>query len=75
MVEGDIVICSTSQAGTLIQIDGKNAWVFLRNGDIWTGFLSQIYKPQSQEHLDACPINVPRIEAKRTIREERYEEE
>jgi len=70
MIEGDVVICATSQAGSIVQIDGKNVWVLLRNHDIWTGLLSQTYKPQSKEHLDACPIDVARVEAKRTIRED-----
>ena len=70
MIEGKVVIVSTGQAGTLIQIDGKDVWVLLRNLDIWTGKLSQIFEPQSKEHLDACPIDVPRIEAKRTIRQD-----
>ena len=74
MIEGKVVIVSTSQAGTIAQIDGKNVWVLLRNHDIWTGNLSQVYEPQSKEHLDACPIDVPRIEAKRSIRQDSYED-
>lgn len=71
LVEGSVVICSTGQAGSLIQIDGKNVWVLLRNNDIFTGTSHQIRIPQGQEDLDAAPIDISRIEVKRSTRPDR----
>lgn len=62
--EGDVVICSTGQAGTLIQIIGKDIWVLLTNGDIWTGQLHGARLPQNEEDLAACPLNIDRLEKK-----------
>lgn len=66
--EGDVVICATSQAGTIAQITGDSVWVFLRNFDIWVGATHGIRLPQSQEDLDACPVDVERPEPKIVIR-------
>ena len=66
--EGNVVIVSTSQAGTLIQIVKNDVWVLLTNRDIWTGPLHGIRYPQDQADLDAAPLNVERLEEKRTIR-------
>lgn len=66
--EGDVVICVTSQAGTLAQITGKDVWIILRNGDIWTGPVHDVRFPQDQADLDACPVDVEREEAKRVVR-------
>ena len=67
-IEGDVVICGSGQAGTVIQ-SGRDVWVFLRNGDVWTGPAHQIRFPQDQADLDAAPINVERLEAKRVIQD------
>lgn len=59
--EGTVVIAGTGQAGTLIQNDPDNVWVLLRNGDIWYGPAHQIREPQSQEELDAAPLEFDRF--------------
>lgn len=66
--EGSVVICNTGQAGTLVQIAGKEVWVLLRNSDVWVGQVHHIRSPQDQADLDACPIDVERLE-KKTPRE------
>lgn len=66
--EGDIVICVTSQAGTIAQIAGKDVWVLLQNGDIWVGLTHDIRFPQNQEDLDACPLNIERLAKARSVR-------
>jgi hypothetical protein len=65
-VEGNVVICGTQQAGSIIHTDGRNVWVLLRNGNIWVGFINQIRMPQDQADLDACPLDVERAEKPRT---------
>jgi hypothetical protein len=62
--EGMVVICSTSQAGTITQIIGNDSWVLLTNGDIWVGQLHDLRLPQNEEDLAACPLNVDRLEKK-----------
>ena len=62
--EGDVVICGTSQAGTLIQIAQDKAWVLLANLDIWYGDAKQCKYPQDQAHLDACPREVDRFKGR-----------
>jgi hypothetical protein len=68
--EGLIVIIGTGQCGTVSEIIGNDIWVLLRNGDIWVGPLNRVRMPQSQEDQDACPVNVERLETKRTERED-----
>jgi hypothetical protein len=70
---GLVVICATSQAGTVIQITGKEVWVLLRNNDVWVGTDHDIRLPQDQADLDACPIDVGRLEQKKSPRLD-YEE-
>jgi len=65
--EGSVVICGTSQAGTITDIFKRNVWVLLQNGDIWVGSVGQIRFPQDQADLDACPLNVERLETKRVL--------
>jgi hypothetical protein len=65
---GSVVICATSQAGTVVQITGKDVWVLLRNNDVWVGLDHDIRNPQDQADLDACPIDVERLEIKRSPR-------
>ncbi len=60
--EGHVVIVSTSQAGTIVQLCGTDAWVLLQNNDLWVGPQKQCQFPQSREHLDACPVDVERFE-------------
>jgi hypothetical protein len=67
-IEGDVVICTTTQAGTIIGMMGKNVWVLLRNGDIFTGLFHEIRYPQDQVDLDSCPLDVERLEKKRSSR-------
>lgn len=59
--EGCVVITKTTQAGTVIQMDGSEAWVLLANGDIWTGPLHSVREPQDQADLNACPLEVERF--------------
>lgn len=65
-IEGKVVVCGSGQAGSIIHTDERNIWVLLRNGNIWVGFINQIRLPQDQADLDACPIEVERIEKPRT---------
>lgn len=62
IVEGDVVIVSTGQAGTYIgqcgQVDHQ---VLLANGCIWTGKYHDMRFPQNQEDLDACPLEADRF--------------
>lgn len=67
-VEGNVVICSTSQAGTIIQVAGNDIQVLLANGDIWTGAANRIRFPQDKDDLDACPLNVERFEERENFR-------
>ena len=67
---GTVVICQTGQAGTVCDLSGKEAWVLLRNGDIWVGQTNRIRFPQDEADLDAAPIDVDRLESKRIIRVE-----
>lgn len=68
--EGDVVICGSGQAGTIAQICGRSVWVLLRNGNIWIGSMGQIRIPQDEADLEACPIEVERIEPKIVYRED-----
>lgn len=60
--EGSVVICSTGQAGTLTQVIGGDVWVLLANKDLWVGTTTQIRYPQDRADLDACPLEVERLE-------------
>ena len=61
---GDVVICSTSQAGTIIDLAGRDASVLLANGEMWHGLDSQMRHPQDEADLAAAPFNVERKEPK-----------
>lgn len=65
--EGDVVIVSTSQPGTLCGLIGTQATVFLTNGDMWYGSVNQIRHPQDQADLDAAPINIDRFAVREKI--------
>lgn len=60
-VEGDVAICATTQAGTVIEVDGTGVWILLANGDIWVGPFHQCRYPQDEADLAACPLNVERL--------------
>ena len=59
--EGDVIICGTSQAGTVIQINGRNLMVLLTNGLIWKGSDGHCYHPDA-DVLAAAPLEVDRFE-------------
>ena len=63
-IDGSVAICATGQAGTIIQLTGNEAWVLLRNGDIWVGLINRIRLPQDSADLEACPIDIERFDAK-----------
>lgn len=61
--QGTVVIIPTGQAGSVVDDQqSDNLWVLLRNGNIWHGADFQCREPQSQEDLDACPVDVDRFE-------------
>lgn len=60
MIEGDVVIVGTGQAGSIIHI-GNDIWVLLANANLWIGPSHQVRFPQSQEDLDSCPKEVDRF--------------
>lgn len=64
MEEGIVVICGTSQAGTVILNTSGNLMVLLANGNIWYGPSSQCRLPQNKEDLDSCPLEVDRFEGR-----------
>ena len=45
-VEGVVVIVGSGQAGTIVEVTGRDVWVLLRNGDVWVGPMNQIRLPQ-----------------------------
>ena len=71
--EGSVVVVSTGQAGTISHLDGMEACVLLRNMELWHGMVNRLHFPQSQQHLDACPINVERVEEKRVIHKNKFD--
>ena len=73
-IEGDVVICVTGQAGTLIQISNQDVWVLLANGNIWTGLLHDVRRPQNKEDLDSCPLEVERFEKRENFKSRRKTE-
>lgn len=63
-IDGDVVLCGSGQAGTIIMVLKDVVHVLLRNGNIWTGSITQCRFPQSQEDLDCAPLEVERIAPK-----------
>lgn len=59
-MHGEVVICGSSQAGTVVLEAEGSVWVLTRSKDIWIGPKSQCRAPQNQEDLDACPLVVER---------------
>jgi len=66
---GNVVVCATGQAGTVIELTKRNVWVLLQNNDIWVGSASHIRFPQDEADLAACPLNVERFEPRIKRRE------
>ena len=64
MNEGTVVICSTGQAGTVVQNIKNDLWILLCNGDIWCGPYSMVRLPQDEADLAACPFEVARTAPK-----------
>ena len=64
--ENDVLIVKTQQAGTVVQVNGKDIWLLLRNNDVWVGPSHDARFPQDQADLDACKVDVERLEVKRT---------
>lgn len=64
MNEGSVVICDTGQAGTLIWKVADQASVLLQSGEIWTGAVHSLRKPQDAADLAACPILVDKKDPK-----------
>jgi hypothetical protein len=62
MEEGTVVICGTTQAGTVVMNASGDLMVLLANGNIWFGPSNQCRLPQSEEDLAACPLEVDRFE-------------
>lgn len=61
--EGDVVICGTGQAGTVISTDGRDLCVLLANGEIWYGSDSHCYHPDD-DTLAAAPLEVDRFDTR-----------
>jgi hypothetical protein len=55
--EGDVVIVSTGQAGTVWFVTDE-VGVWLRNGDIWYGPEYSVRFPVNSKELKKCPIDV-----------------
>jgi hypothetical protein len=68
-VEGVVVIVGSGQAGTIVEVTGRDIWVLLRNGDVWVGPVNQCRLPQDQADLDSAPLNVERLEKRPELRE------
>ena len=64
---GDVVIINTTgQAGTVSEILAPDMLqVILRNGEVYHGAPTSVRIPQSQEDLDAAPIDVDRLVPKK----------
>jgi hypothetical protein len=69
-VEGDVIICGTGQAGSIVECFKRDVWVLLRNNDIWVGPTSHIRHPQDEADLNACPLDVERVAPKIKLRED-----
>lgn len=67
---GNVMICSTGQAGTIIEKIKRDVWILLRNGDIWIGPIGMCRLPQDEVDLNSCPIEVERLEPKIIRRED-----
>lgn len=61
---GSVVIVSTGQAGTLLEMNGVKSCVLLANGDMWHGHSGQAREPQDQADLDAAPLEYDRFEGR-----------
>jgi hypothetical protein len=61
--EGDVVICGTGQAGTVISANSRDLGVLLTNGEIWYGSDGHCYHPD-EETLAAAPLEVDRFDVR-----------
>lgn len=68
MRDGETLICSTGQAGTVIWVAGDAVQLLLRNGEIWTGPVNQCRTPFDAADLEAAPVEVSRPDPKRKKR-------
>jgi hypothetical protein len=59
--EGDVVICGTGQAGTVVQAIGRDLMVLTTNGEIWMGSDSHCYHP-ADDVLAAAPLERDRFD-------------
>lgn len=59
--EGDVVIAGTGQAGTVVQVIGRDLMVLLANSNIWQGNDGHCYHPDA-DVLAAAPLEVDRFE-------------
>ena len=58
--EGSVVICDSGQIGCIVQLDGQQAFVLLKNMGIWHGIVNRLREPQDQADIDACPLEIER---------------
>jgi hypothetical protein len=62
IVEGDVVIVSTNQAGTYIgQVGQVDHQVLLANGCIWMGKHHEMRLPQTLDELNGVDVEVDRF--------------
>lgn len=62
-IEGDVVIVGTGQAGTVIQVIGRDLMVLKTNMEIWMGNDGHCYHPDA-DVLAAAPLEVDRFEGR-----------
>lgn len=68
--EGSVIICPTGQSGCLVQLEGCEACVLLKNLEMWHGTSNRLRLPQDDADLAACPFNVERnVPIKRVTRD------
>lgn len=65
LIEGDVVIVGTGQAGTITDDNGSlGLVVLLANGDMWYGSKTQCRLPQDEADLAAAPRDFDRFEGR-----------
>jgi len=61
-VEGTVVICASTQAGTIIGFSSAtDVMVLLANGDFWMGMLKQCRIPHDADDLAAAPRDIDKF--------------
>lgn len=63
LIEGDVVIVKTTQAGTVIAVFGGDVMVLLGNGEIWMGHGHSCFLADA-ELANAAPLEVDRFEGR-----------